>query len=86
MFVRTLPLRLSVVIIGILLCAPTSALACATCFGDPDSEMVKGAQAGILFLGVVTFGMLTSIAGVAGCWALRARKLAVDADCESHPS
>ena len=48
-------------------------LACAVCFGDPNSPMVHGALAGVWFLlGVVGF-VLSSIVGVTFYWIRRAR-------------
>jgi hypothetical protein len=46
-----------------LLAAPTLALACPVCFGNPDSAQTRGAQAGIVVLLAVTVAMLASIAG-----------------------
>lgn len=50
-------------ILGTAITVASSPLAysCATCFGDPDSDMVKGAQAGVLLLAVVTYAMLVSM-------------------------
>jgi hypothetical protein len=48
-------------------------LACAVCFGDPNSPMVHGAMAGVWFLlGVVGF-VLSSILGMTFYWIRRAR-------------
>lgn len=55
---------------------PRVAHACATCFGDPNSGLVKGAKAGVIVLAVVAYGVVLTMAGVAGFWAFRARKLA----------
>lgn len=49
--------------------------ACPLCFGDPASDMVKGAKAGVLFLLVVVGGLLVAIAAIARRWTLRARAL-----------
>jgi len=46
-----------------LLALPKLALACPVCFGNPNSAQMKGAQAGILALLIVTVAMLSSIAG-----------------------
>ncbi|MBL4544108.1 MAG: hypothetical protein JKP97_20465 [Rhodobacteraceae bacterium] len=52
------------------------ARACAVCFGDPDSDMAKGAVSGVAFMFVVTGMMLLSIASIAGVWMVRARRAA----------
>jgi len=55
--------------------AADSATACSTCFGDPDSAMVKGAIMGVYVLvGVVGF-VLVCIAGTGLYWIQRARRL-----------
>jgi len=57
-------------------CAP--AVACSTCFGDPDSEMVKGAVMGVYVLvGVVSF-VLAGIAGTGLFWIHRSRIVAAE--------
>lgn len=55
---------------------PGTAAACATCFGDPKSEMVKGAKAGVIVMAVVAYGVLLTMLGVVGSWTRRARRLA----------
>lgn len=50
-------------------------LACPLCFGDPSSDMVKGAKAGVVFLLLVVGGLLVAIASIARRWTLRAREL-----------
>lgn len=55
--------------------APQAAWACAVCFGDPDSDLAKGAVRGVVFLAVVIGGVLVSIAGIATSWFVRARRL-----------
>lgn len=52
-----------------------SALACAVCFGSPDSSLTQGAKAGILILLGVVAAVLTGIVAVALFWARRARAL-----------
>ena len=52
------------------------ALACAVCFGDPESPLTKGALMGVYVLvGVVGF-VLAGIAGTGAFWIQRSRKLA----------
>lgn len=55
---------------------PVEALACSVCFGDPDSDMAKGAVSGVLFMIGVISCVLVGIASVAGVWIVRARRLA----------
>lgn len=55
--------------------AARPAHACAVCFGDPNSPLVKGAASGVLVLGGITYAVLLAFAGVALSWTLRARKL-----------
>ena len=59
----------------LLLLSPTGAMACAVCFGDPDSAMGRGATAGILLLLGVIGTVLLSIIGVTLFWVHRARQL-----------
>ena len=50
-------------------------LACPVCWGDPNSDLVVGAKAGVLFLLVVIVGVLFAIAMIARSWARRAREI-----------
>ena len=52
---------------------PECVLACAVCFGDPNSDMVKGANAGILILLGIIITVLGAIGSVALFWMRRAR-------------
>jgi len=54
--------------------------ACSVCFGDPNSDLVQGARAGIIFLGVMVYGLLMMIGGVGAFWYLRAKKLGLLGD------
>ena len=49
--------------------------ACSVCFGDPASEMSKGARAGVLFMLIVVIFVLSAIASIAMIWAKRAKKI-----------
>jgi hypothetical protein len=50
--------------------------ACATCFGDPESPLTKGALMGVYVLvGVVGF-VLSGIVATGACWIQRSRRLA----------
>jgi hypothetical protein len=46
-----------------LLTWPKVVLACPVCFGAPDSPQIKGMQAGILALLLVTVSVLAAFAG-----------------------
>lgn len=70
--------RLMPVWVAFMLC--DQALACAVCFGDPDSSLAKGAVAGVVLLGCVIFCVLLGIAGTAFHWSRKARKLAPSGD------
>ena len=64
-----------VALVGVAL-TPTTTRACAVCFGDPESPLVKGAAAGVLVLvGVITF-VLLGVAGTGMFWVHRSRRLA----------
>ena len=68
------------------LVADEPAEACTVCFGDPHSEMVRGAMLAVLFLlGVVTF-VLACIAWVAAVWIRRARKMGAALEGEERPT
>jgi len=67
--------RLLLFVTGALLLAPRTVEACAVCFGDPDSDLAKGAVRGVAFMIMVTAVMLLSIASIAGVWIVRARRL-----------
>jgi len=57
-----------------LLLGAERAVACPVCFGDPDSEMARGAMWGILVLAIVVYGVLMGMAGIGVTWFIRARK------------
>ena len=60
---------------AVLGCA-SPALACAVCFGDPESPLTKGALMGVYVLvGVVGF-VLAGIAATGVFWIQRSRRLA----------
>lgn len=50
------------------------ASACAVCFGDPESDMAKGAVAGVWVLVGVTGFVLTGMAGTSLYWIQRSRR------------
>lgn len=67
----------------LLLAHAPAALGCAVCFGDPNSDLAKGAVRGVFFLGAVIGALLLSIAGIAVGWTVKARRLAITQDSES---
>jgi hypothetical protein len=60
---------------ALLISLPARALACAICFGDPNSLQVQGAEAGVLFLLGVIITVLLGIAGMILFWARRAKRI-----------
>lgn len=50
-------------------------LACAVCFGDPNSPMTKSVWWAVIFLLVVVGMVLGGILTIAISWAKRSRKL-----------
>jgi hypothetical protein len=56
--------RLQIAVVTLTLLAIASpALACPVCFGNPNSSMTKGTQAGIFALLLVTVAMLGAFGG-----------------------
>lgn len=51
------------------------ALACSTCFGDPESGMAKGAVMGVVTLMAVVVVVLGGVAGTGLFWLQRSRRL-----------
>ncbi len=60
--------------LGVLLSAQP-ALACSVCYGDPNSAMTLGAQAGVLVLLGVVGTVLTGFASLLIFWMRRAADL-----------
>ena len=52
---------------------PSGAHACAVCFGDPESPLTKGADAGVMFLLGVVVTVLCGFASVFLYWMRRVR-------------
>ncbi len=68
--------RLPVVLVGLILAlAADAARACSICYGDPDSDMGRGAVWGVAFLGAVVAVVLLGMATTAACWIVKARRL-----------
>ena len=70
--VRTAVLASLVALVHSLGTSPVAA--CSVCFGDPNSDMAKGATAGITVLLGVIVTVLLSIVGVIFFWIRRARR------------
>ena len=51
------------------------ALACSVCFGDPNSQMTQGVQAGVLVLLGVIGTVLLGLASLLIFWARRAARM-----------
>ncbi len=80
---RGVRLMATVAALGIVL-GPQLAHACSVCFGDPNSDLAKGAVRGVLFMiGVVSF-VLIGIASIAGVWIVRARRIQQELDQATH--
>jgi hypothetical protein len=62
-------------VVAAMLLLPDVASACAVCFGDKDSQMVKGANSGIFFL--LTIIGLVQIGFVALFWSFWRRSKAL---------
>jgi len=60
--------------LGVLLNA-APATACSVCYGDPDSSMTLGAQAGVLVLLGVVGTVLTGLVALLVFWMRRAAQL-----------
>lgn len=59
-----------------LLFMASPAHACSVCQGDPNSNMVKAAQGGVVVMVLVTYAVLMLFIVVVGAWFVRARRLA----------
>ena len=73
--------------LGVLLSAQP-VLACSVCYGDPNSAMNQGAQAGVLVLLGVVATVLTGVASLLIFWMRRAARLEGQADAveEARPA
>jgi len=64
--------RVALVIVGAaLMSAPKAAHACSVCQGDPNNQMVQGAQAGVLFMVITTYVLLLGMAALVASWFIR---------------
>ena len=65
-----------VLVVVFLFGAVPQTLACATCFGDPNSNLSKGVVWGVLVLVSIVACVLAGFTGVGIFWMKRARYLA----------
>jgi hypothetical protein len=60
--------------------------ACSVCYGEPNSPMSNGVEAGVLFLLGVVVGILTLMASVVLFWIRRAANLADPTEIMEKPT
>ncbi len=77
--------RLASVSLALLVCLAAlltaqPVLACSVCYGDPNSAMTQGAQAGVLVLLGVVGVVLTGLASLLIFWMRRAAQLRAQAE------
>ena len=70
--IRRLPVLL--VAMAMVLTQASELFACSVCQGDPNSKLVKGAEAGVLFMVFVTYGLLLGMIGLGATWFVRQRR------------
>jgi len=63
-----------VVALSIGLAATREASACSVCQGDPNSNLVKGAEAGVLLMVLITYGLLLGMTALCVSWFVRQRR------------
>lgn len=69
-------LRISCLLwIAAVLQASDQAQACSVCFGDPDSDMTRGALWGVIVLGAIVYSVLIGGVALGVTWFVRARRL-----------
>ena len=72
---RPVSISLAILVcLGVLLSAQ-AAQACSVCYGDPNSAMTQGAQAGVLVLLGVVATVLVAFASLLIFWMRRAAQL-----------
>jgi len=67
---------IALLLFALIVGSTADASACAVCYGDGKSELVQGVKAGVIFLAVFVYGLLSLIGAVLLSWYFRARKLA----------
>jgi hypothetical protein len=50
-------------------------LGCAVCGGERDSQMVQGAESGVLTLVLITYALLMGGGGMIAFWSIRSRRI-----------
>ena len=70
--------------VAVLLGAPAPLLACATCYGNPSSPMMRGMTSGVVFLLACIGAVLASFAGLFGYWIYRHRRNVLATDGMVH--
>jgi hypothetical protein len=63
-------------VMALLSMAADRAQACSSCFGDPSSNIAKGALWGVIVLGGVTYCLLMFVVGTGIFWYRRSRRYA----------
>ena len=65
--------RLAAIVVAafVILCNAGEVFACSVCQGNPDSKLVKGAEAGVLFMVIVTYVLLLGMAALVASWFIR---------------
>ena len=72
---RRLSTALWLVICSALISSARPAMACSVCYGDPNSPMTKGVEAGVLVLLAVVVTLLTLLGSLLLFWMRRAANL-----------
>ncbi len=88
---RLASMSLAILACLVALLSAQPVLACSVCYGDPNSAMSQGAQAGVLVLLGVVGTVLTGLASLLIFWMRRAAHLeaqavAVDKAGQADPS
>ena len=68
-------MALTILIFTTVIASAQSAMACSVCYGDPNSPMTHGVQAGVLVLLGVVGVVLMLLASMLLFWMSRAAKL-----------
>ena len=74
-FLLSVKARFFALVCVVVMVAAQPVHACAVCFGDPESNMAKGAVAGVLALAGFIGFVLMGITGTGLFWILRNRQL-----------
>jgi hypothetical protein len=77
---RMIHLRHLAASLGVLAIQAIPAWACSVCGGNPDSELVKGAEAGVLTMVVITYGLLLGLGAMMVACFVRSRRLRRDTE------